>query len=153
MSESQLPEYSEDILDVAYEPHNVETDEEMESDDSSKSSYLTEAMDSDDDVEIVSEEYRSDIDDNTLPLLPSQSQTSKSDVTDIGIFNITRFICCFLSLLQLCYHISDGAINLLLSFLRGLLAWINTLISNRDVNDVAMKLFESIPRNIYHHIL
>ena len=119
LSESQLPKYSEDIPEVPYELHNVETDEEMERDYSSKSSYSTEAMDSDDDVEIVSEEYTNDLDENTLPLLPSQSQTGKSDVT----------------LLQLCYHISDRAINLLLSFLRGLLAWINTPISNRDVNE------------------
>ena len=70
-------------------------------------------------------------------------------VVDSEMSKIAQFICQFFTLLQLCYHVSDQALNVLLSFFHTILTWITCFFSDEDVKRIIRKLIDTIPKNVY----
>ena len=70
-------------------------------------------------------------------------------VIDSEMSKIARFICQFFSLLRLCYHVSDQALNFLLSFFRTILTCITYFFSDENAKRITRKLIDIMPKNVY----
>ena len=54
-------------------------------------------------------------------------------------------ICLFISFFQLCYHVSERGITLLLNFIRSLISWLSRFAYSPDL----LQLRDMIPENVY----
>ena len=59
--------------------------------------------------------------------------------------SVAFHICLFISFFQLCYHVSERGITLLLNFIRSLISWLSRFAYSPDL----LQLRDMIPENVY----